>query len=177
MTSKLTISKITPGSAVAHSNMLAVAKGNYCVLLSVSATPTQDLPKRERLSFKRLPLLSVFLLDKHTHQKVSERGYVTLHNLKHQKAGKDLLVTPLDAQVEVVGVSEFVVTPPTEKDLARAEKQLAKQQVAKEPKAVRKAHAKVVVANQKALKAEIKLKTVLEKKATKSAVLPPHTVK
>lgn len=176
MTSKA-IAKLALGSAVSHSNMLAAAKGNYCVLLAVGNTPTQDLPKRERLSFKRLPLLSVFLLDKHTHQKVSERGYVTLQTLKHQKAGKDLLVTPLDAQVEVIGISEFIVTPPSEKDLARAEKQLAKQRVAKEPKAVRKAHAKVVVANQKALKAEIKLKAVREKKATKTVALPPQTVK
>lgn len=156
---KATVAKPAPGSPVTHSNEVAAEKGKFFVLQAFGTMPTQELPKRERVSFKLLPLLSAFLLDKRVHQKVSARGFVTLETLKHQAAGKELHVTPLDAQTDVMGVSEFLRTPPTAKEVEREAKRLAKNTVngVVVPKAVRKVHAKVVKLSAKAEKAKAKL--------------------
>jgi len=158
---KVAIVKPVPGSPVNHTNEVAGEKGKYFVLQSFGKMPTQELPKRERVNFKLLPLLATFLVEKRAHQKVSARGYVTIETLKHQTAGKELHVTPLDAQTDVMGVSEFLRTPPTAKEVEREAKRLAKNTVngVVVPKAVRKVHAKVAKLSAKAEKAKAKLET------------------
>jgi hypothetical protein len=163
--------KLAPNAGLTHSNVLKVKGGEYACVLVTQGHSVVELPKAKRVPFKNLLLLSLFVLNKALHQKVSSRGYVTLQTLKHVPASKDLVVTPVDGQIACAGVSEFVVAEPTPKAVQKTLKKLAKEED-KGIKQLRKVAGKVQKFSEKAKKAETKLQKLTTKKASTAGVTP-----
>lgn len=100
-------------------------KGEYHALLSTNMVGVaSEVAKAARVPFKELGLLSAFAVDKRYAVKTGNRTYVVMQPkaVIALKAGKDLMVTPLDAEFVTSGISDFNVAPPTPKQLAKAAK-------------------------------------------------------
>lgn len=164
--------KLAPNAGLTHSNVLKVKGGEYASILVCEGHNVVELAKAKRVPFKNLVLLSLFVLNKALHQKVSSRGYVTIQTLKHVPASKDLVVTPVDGQIKCAGVSEFVVAEPTPKAVQKTLKKVAKAED-KGIKQLRKVAGKVQKFSDKAKKAEAKLQKIAAKKAPAIGVIPP----
>jgi hypothetical protein len=99
-----------------HSNTVTGKKLKAVVLQHVKAdqaSPIGVCDKKKLLPFTGLPLLAVFVLPSKkagkivAGQKTSNRGYVLLEDLSHQRSKKDMLVAPVDTITSLVRYSDI----------------------------------------------------------------------
>lgn len=155
-----------PITNITYTSESKTKKGSYHAVLSTNMVGVAaELPKAARVPFKEIGLLSAFAVDKRYAVKTGNRTYVVMQPKTPLtvKAGKDLMVTPLDAEFVTSGMSDFTVAPPTPKQLAKTAKA--------EKRATKKAEKALVKPNgAKPVKIDKKAKPVL----APQAVMHPH---
>lgn len=112
-------------TSVTYTSMAKTKKGAYHSLVcSNMVGVASEAQKAARVPFKELGLLSAFAVDKRYAVKTGNRTYVVLEAKapKACKAGKDMLVTPLDVEIATSGASDFEVAPPKPRQLEKIEK-------------------------------------------------------